>query len=767
VKEMAGFNAFLKNNNIITGTAIPTEGNFKTGDIIVNVGPNSATEPMWICNEGGNPGVWGPVGVGGGSGSIVSINSSVMIDEPVNEVSLESLGVIVTKKDKLLVHYNSVHLLEGVHFEIAGEGTKIVKLGEGSWNEEGLEDCMFAFELFKGVESIDGNEITVASKMTCKTNHVIIENPCGEVEIGIEGFKSENDTLMVFKNGVIMVEGIDYTIEGDIITSTGEVWNQNGLPEYGITFVVFKEIILYEGDSGTIKMDHLAEDVKEAIENASNIDLSGYQSKEDEELVTNNKTVIGAINELFQSANNGKELIANAIGEPVSADDTFSAMSNDINGLLSTFKTNMMNSGVTVESGDKFKQLIDKLKNISESGNKGIQFTEGSSTLSVSNSYSTENTKVINLDFKPSYVFVWTGVFSVNYTGSVSYNGYSSDIKMAYNNIDNNNSANKFVNTVLTKNNQNQSTNMGFSVYITINNNSFINNYTIYCADNPDIATSTSIPIKYYAIGVGEEDTTLRDSLASILQEEGVSVTEEDDMASLIAKVDSEFDDKNTEIASKVTPAGNAVASNVLSGKTFINSTGQVVTGTMANMSTHTQVADYVAWNTQSIYLGIPAGAYVSTSSTGYPEVYIEKTRLDSNLVPGNIVSGKSICGVNGSATVDSMGGKRIATGTINCSIEVSYSSTKSFTFNYNTTIPFTPSRLILYIPVDNNFAYTRRIVDSVFNNSMNNGDSVSNVIIWINSVTNSTVTISVRNNASNVGSINPRDMVWEFLAIE
>ena len=63
---MAGFNAFLKNNNIITGIAIPTEGNFKTGDIIVNVGPNSATEPMWICNEGGNPGIWGPVGVGSG-----------------------------------------------------------------------------------------------------------------------------------------------------------------------------------------------------------------------------------------------------------------------------------------------------------------------------------------------------------------------------------------------------------------------------------------------------------------------------------------------------------------------------------------------------------------------------------------------------------------------------------------------------------------------------------------------------------------------------
>jgi hypothetical protein len=49
----------------------------------------------------------------------------------------------------------------------------------------------------------------------------------------------------------------------------------------------------------------------------------------------------------------------------------------------------------------------------------------------------------------------------------------------------------------------------------------------------------------WYAIGVGEEDTTLRDSLASILEEEGVSVTEDDDMASLISKVDSEFDRKN------------------------------------------------------------------------------------------------------------------------------------------------------------------------------------------------------------------------------
>ena len=96
-------------------------------------------------------------------------------------------------------------------------------------------------------------------------------------------------------------------------------------------------------------------------------------------------SLVGAINELFQSANNGKQLIANAIGEPLSSEDTFSAMSNDINSLLSTFKTNMMNNGIMVESGDKFKQLIDKVTvlvdNLRDSlasilENKGVDVTE-------------------------------------------------------------------------------------------------------------------------------------------------------------------------------------------------------------------------------------------------------------------------------------------------------------------------------------------------------------------------------------------------------
>ena len=676
---MAGFNAFLKNNNIITGTAIPTEGNFKTGDIIVNVGPNSATEPMWICNEGGNPGIWGPVGVG--SGSIVSINSSVLISEPTNEVSLASLGVGVSSKDKLLVHYNSTHLLEGVHFEISNDGSKIVKLGGGNWNPEGLENCIFALELFKGVESIDGDKIVVDSKMTCKTNHVVIENACSEVEIGIEGFNAGNDMMLVFKNGVNMVEGVDYELQGSKIVSTGEVWNENGIEDYGMTFVVFKEVVEYNGDAevkaeniadGSIGMDKLGEDVREAIEDASNIDLSGYATKEE----MNGKVaqdaydakiaeLEGRVNEAFTNANNGKQLIANAIGEPVSVDDTFSAMSNDINGLLSTFKTNMMNNGVTVESGDKFKELIEKIKGLTEGeGNKGIQYAEGTKSVNISGTFDVEIPITTNLDFTPTYIF------AIIPSGTI-FNGYSSFTNICVNNLETVQTYSKIsdyghgpwgFDSLI-----NDISSSGFNVNI-----HFVNGTGL----GSGVKLQVSGTVKWYAIGVGEEDTTLLDSLKSILAEEGVTTTEEDDMASLITKVDEEFNDKNTEMSSlntnitllnnqinsltselagKVTPAGTATAGHVLQGSTFMNSSGQLQTGTVpylqsnipnvtdytANhyMTGEVTVADLSGLGGNCVYFAMPTGVY---NTVGWLMSYTP------NLRPENIVSGVNILGVVG-----------------------------------------------------------------------------------------------------------------------
>ena len=222
------------------------------------------------------------------------------------------------------------------------------------------------------------------------------------------------------------------------------------------------------------------------------------------ELNTDSKTIVGAINELFQSANNGKQLIANAIGEPLDASDTFSAMSTDINGLLSRFKTNMMNNGVTVNSSDKFKSLIDKIATMVEEGEgKGIQYASG-------NGNSTSKCEV-SLNFKPILVLVQTGKGMIIYLESYSTNCAVYAFYDKYVQVDTLESILGYVNET------------GFC-FAQIGDASWFN---------------------WYAIGVGEEDTTLRDSLASVLEDEGVDVTEEDDMASLISKTDEEFDRKN------------------------------------------------------------------------------------------------------------------------------------------------------------------------------------------------------------------------------
>ena len=146
-------------------------------------------------------------------------------------------------------------------------------------------------------------------------------------------------------------------------------------------------------------------------------------------------------------------------------------------------------------------------------------------------------------------------------------------------------------------------------------------------------------------------------NLRIILTDEGVSVSDEDNMDSLIAKVDEEFDrqvvPQGTAVAAnvdsgktfinstgqlvtgtsnKISPAGNAVASNVLSGKTFINSTGKTVTGTMTNRG-----------GAQTI----TPGTSDKTLNSGYYSGDIT-VKGDSNLKAGNIKSGVSIFGVSG-----------------------------------------------------------------------------------------------------------------------
>ena len=400
---------------------------------------------------------------------------------------------------------------------------------------------------------------------------------------------------------------------------------------------------------GEIRKDNLHESLIEELNELANIDLSGKQDKTDESLLTESKDVIGAINELFQNANNGKELIASAIGEPVSAEDTFQAMSNDINSLLSTFKTNMMNNGITVESGDKFKSLIDKIATMVEEGEgKGIQYATGDITGFNMEYNQTKNT-TINIDFKPSFIFI---EFADKFKNTNGSSFTLSSMVM---------SSTRSLVISLTSSG-------AVAYYMSFNINTITEESFNFVASTMYSIPSYTMVIpnaKWYAIGVGEEDTTLRDSLASILQEEGVSVSEEDDMASLITKVDEEFTkDNNTinnltnELAGKVTPAGTAVAGDVLSGKTFMNSSGQLQTGNIpylqsnipnvnGNTANHymtgeIQVGDYSGLGGNCIYFAMPTGVY---NTVPWLMSYVPDLR------PENIVSGKSICGVNGTAS--------------------------------------------------------------------------------------------------------------------
>ena len=445
---------------------------------------------------------------------------------------------------------------------------------------------------------------------------------------------------------------------------------------------------------GEIRKDNLHESLIKELNELANIDLSGKQDKTDESLLTESKDVIGAINELFQSANNGKELIASAIGEPLSKDDTFSAMSSDINSLLATFKTNMMNNGITVESSDRFKSLIDKIATMVEEGSgKGVQFVTGK----YNGNYETRLSSITistNANFVPTYVFCEVNIYKYDSYTQESISGIMSNLCSITAR------ANGSLGITMTD----------------ITADSFTLNWS---NPNPGSYNYTALSVgNWYVIGVGEEDTTLRDSLASILQEEGVSVTEEDDMASLISKTDNQFNSLNTtitllnnqvnsltnELAGKVTPDGTAVAGDVLSGKTFINSTGQVVTGSIVNRG-----------GTQTV----TPGTSNKTLNAGYYSGNITIAG-DADLVAANIVSGKNIFGVTGTAA-----GSISGSGTPSVSKSFKYeryndsagtsTTTNATWFYFEFNLNFTPNVIVLEGIINTNRYVTTYIKDLKF----------------------------------------------------
>ena len=234
---------------------------------------------------------------------------------------------------------------------------------------------------------------------------------------------------------------------------------------------------------------------------------------------------------------------------------------------------------------------------------------------------------------------------------------------------------------------------------------------SIEVTEDMDIGTMLDLLVDDY---INNMILGYENNLRIILTDEGVSVSDEDNMDSLITKVDEEFNDKEneistleTELSGKVTPVGTAVVSNVLTGKTFINSTGSTLTGTMANNGTKT----------------ITPSASTQTLGAGY----YDKITIngDSDLIAANIVTGKNIFGVNGSAgsnhySMFSLSQTQISGYTIGDVFEIVGNTTnvKQITLSYGSTLQYSPSRVIINIPtiysrIQDAYPYYNVIIDS------------------------------------------------------
>ncbi|MBE6070676.1 MAG: hypothetical protein E7208_01830 [Clostridium butyricum] len=163
---------------------------------------------------------------------------------------------------------------------------------------------------------------------------------------------------------------------------------------------------------------------------------------------------------------------------------------------------------------------------------------------------------------------------------------------------------------------------------------------------------------------------------------------------------------KGNKITGGMTNRGAINATLGINGKYTIpqgyhNGQGKV-TQSIPNRGEYQYANGIGAGNDYISFKQIPYGYYPQSNNGWAPEIRMSKSSLASYLgiTSNKIVSGQSICGVSGSASIQSLGGYRVAMGSTNASSNTTaFTKYNSSTIKYYTLtikqLPFTPKLVI------------------------------------------------------------------------
>lgn len=172
------------------------------------------------------------------------------------------------------------------------------------------------------------------------------------------------------------------------------------------------------------------------------------------------------------------------------------------------------------------------------------------------------------------------------------------------------------------------------------------------------------------------------DSVSSITKFVGGTATKDD------VRTGKTIQTENGVVTGIFTSDATATAPQILSGQTAYVK-GNKVTGTIASKTAQTYTPKTTAQT-------ITSGQYLSGTQT---------IAGDANLIASNIISGKSIFGIGGTATIASMGGSSFASGTPTSAGDIyaiDTTGTSRNAYGYKVTgLNFKPKYIVLYADYD------------------------------------------------------------------